>query len=138
MEAIRMNSVVFFAALLLVVSTVPGQQPADAVDHLRAAQEAMGGTEQLASIRTVSLKGVMRLRNQMYGRDNTAKHAFTESAFVTHALLPDHFIERQDRSYGSSHYAGFATNTLLNRVIFQGRPGQASYPANMIDREHAS
>jgi hypothetical protein len=119
-------------ALVVVVTTAFRAQSGDPAVLLKSAQEAMGGAAHIEAVKTVRLRGTLRLRNQMYGRDPRAREEFQNVRFVARAIFPDCFMEEQNRGDVTT-YSGFSANTLLNHVS----AGESRYPPDMIDRERA-
>jgi hypothetical protein len=127
---------------LLVASTIVGTTQhaptSEALARLDEVRRAVGGDRSIAAIKSLSLGGTLRIRNQYFGRVPEARSEFQTVKFDIKILLPDHCLERQDYQI-ATHYTGFAGNTLLNRTVFPaGRVAPNSDSASMIGAHRAN
>ncbi len=126
------------AVALAVSLNGPTTSDQTASDRLAEARTAMGGAARLAAVKTLSLSGVLRTRNQLFGKSPDARTEFILQHDDISALFPDHFVQhRKGATSDPEQYAGFARDTLLNRTVVP--PGwhtsPASYPASQIETE---
>jgi hypothetical protein len=130
------------ALCVLVASTIAGatqdKPTSEALARLDEVRRAIGGDSSISAIKSLSLGGTLRIRNQYFGRVPEARSEFQTVNFDIKILLPDHCLERQDYQI-ATQYTGFAGNTLLNRTIFpDGKVAPNSDSASMIGAQRAN
>ena len=127
---------------VLVASTIVGttqhKPTSEALARLGEVRRAIGGDKSIAAIKSLSLGGTLRMRNQYFGRVPEARSEFQTVNFDIKILLPDHCLERQDYQI-ATRYTGFAGNTLLNRAVFRdGRVAPNSDSASTLAEHRAN
>jgi hypothetical protein len=124
----RLAALASLAAGTLFTTTVIAQAPPrEALDRLTRARAAMGGTAELAAVRTLSLKVHDRDRMGTWFPDKVAGRPprFDEGRSELRVLLPDHFLEATTYLTGTVHvnrwgFAGGADQraSASSRAVF--------------------